>query len=129
MDVHVAASELLKVCGHPVRLQILEVLLRDREACVCHLEANLGQRQAAISQHLARLRRAGLVVDRRDGWNVYYSVAEPSLGRLLTTTRAAVEAITKRSGRSRASHSPRARSGEDCPCPRCNPAASVAAAC
>ena len=75
MDGYAAAGDLFKACGHPVRLQILEVLLRDGEACVCHLEAHLGQRQAAISQHLAKLRQVGLVTDRRDGWNVYYSVA------------------------------------------------------
>jgi len=74
--------ELFKLFGHPARLAILE-LLRDGEHCVCHLEAYLGLRQAAISQQLALLREAGLVLDRRDGWNVYYHLADTTIFALL----------------------------------------------
>jgi len=74
--------ELFKLFGHPARLAILE-LLRDGEHCVCHLEAYLGLRQAAISQQLALLREAGLVLDRRDGWNIYYRLADQALLTLL----------------------------------------------
>jgi DNA-binding transcriptional ArsR family regulator len=44
--------------AHPTRLHILEALAR-REACVCHLTALLGQRQAHVSQHLRVLKDAG----------------------------------------------------------------------
>jgi DNA-binding transcriptional ArsR family regulator len=57
--------------AHPTRLHILEALAR-REACVCHLTALLGQRQAHVSQHLRVLKDAGLVTDRREGQMVYY---------------------------------------------------------
>ncbi|NDJ53387.1 MAG: helix-turn-helix transcriptional regulator [Chloroflexi bacterium] len=75
-------SDLMKAFGHPVRLQILYELGRD-EACVCHLEAVTGHRQAYISQQLMRLREAGLVVDRRDGLNVFYSLSNTSISDLL----------------------------------------------
>jgi len=77
----------MKALAHPARLQILDVLSRDGECCVCHLENILGQRQSYISQQLSRLREAGLVVDRRDGLNVFYSLADESMIRLLEVAR------------------------------------------
>lgn len=74
--------QLFKLLSHPARLAILE-LLRDGEHCVCHIEAHLGLRQSAISQQLALLREAGLVLDRRDGWNVFYRLNDPDLTNLL----------------------------------------------
>ena len=74
-----SAYEMLASLGqamaHPTRLYILDALARQ-EACVCHLTALLGQRQAHVSQHLRVLKDAGLVSDRRDGQMVYYSLAD-----------------------------------------------------
>lgn len=77
-----AQAQLLKVFTHPVRLAILHIL-RDGEHCVCHMEAHLGYRQAYISQQLMVLREAGLIADRRDGWNVFYRVIEPRIFDIL----------------------------------------------
>jgi ArsR family transcriptional regulator len=93
----------------PARLAILDVL-REGEACVCHLEAALGFRQAYISQQLMVLREAGLVQDRREGLNVFYQVTEPRV-------RAVMEAasISLRPGLPLA---PRLEAKLDhCPCP------------
>jgi DNA-binding transcriptional ArsR family regulator len=89
MNTHCCGSEeiveaLFKAVSHPARLAILEELRRG-ECCVCHLEALLGSRQAYISQQLAVLRDAGLISDRRDGWNVYYRVNDPRVFDLLNT--------------------------------------------
>ncbi len=78
MDPYQAQGKLFKALMHPARLAILDVL-RAGEACVCHLEAALGYRQAYISQHLMVLRDAGLVGDRRNGWNMYYRVIKPQV--------------------------------------------------
>jgi ArsR family transcriptional regulator len=75
-------QSLFKAFSHPARLAILEEL-RKGECCVCHLEALLGSRQAYISQQLAVLRDAGLISDRRDGWNVYYRVNDPRVFDML----------------------------------------------
>ncbi|NJC96750.1 MAG: helix-turn-helix transcriptional regulator [Anaerolineae bacterium] len=64
-------STLLQTVAHPVRLQIL-LAIGEGEACVCHLEAVLGYRQAYISQHLMALREAGLLDTRREGKYVFY---------------------------------------------------------
>jgi ArsR family transcriptional regulator len=77
-----AQAQLLKVLTHPARLAILN-LLRDGEHCVCHMEAHLGLRQAYISQQLMVLREAGLIQDRRDGWNVFYRVTEPRIYQII----------------------------------------------
>ncbi len=105
-------SRLFKALMHPARLQILD-LLRDGEQCVCHLEAYLGYRQAYLSQQLAVLRAAGLIKDRREGWNVFYRVAEPGVYEIVDRARQIVGAR------------PPARTSQHaavaCPCPKCNP--------
>jgi len=119
MDGYSRTAQLLKACGHPVRLQILEALARDREACVCHLERLLDQRQAAISQHLSRLRQAGLVSDRRDGLNVFYALAEPSLGGLIAAARKSAGAIAGRQGAQLTFEGRLTKPAGPCNCPRC----------
>lgn len=71
-------AALLRTMGQSERLKIL-LAIGQGEACVCHLESALGLRQAYISQHLMALRQAGLVIARRDGRNIYYRLADPSL--------------------------------------------------
>jgi ArsR family transcriptional regulator len=68
-------AQSFKILTHPARLAILEIL-RDGEHCVCHMEAHLGFRQSYISQQLSILREAGVIHDRRDGWNIYYRVSD-----------------------------------------------------
>jgi ArsR family transcriptional regulator len=105
-------AQIFRALMHPARLAILKTL-RDDEACVCHLEAHLGYRQAYLSQQLAVLRAVGLVRDRRDGWNIYYSVAQPAVFTLLDTT---LRMIGGREDWDR----PTERVA-DCPCPKCAP--------
>jgi DNA-binding transcriptional ArsR family regulator len=106
-----AQAHMLKVLTHPARLAILNIL-RDGEHCVCHMEANLGLRQAYISQQLMVLREAGLIQDRRDGWNVFYRVTEPRIFAVLT----AVQQIVAPENANALPHP-----AVDCPCPKCNP--------
>ena len=103
-------ADLFRALMHPARLAILD-LLRSGEACVCHLEAHLGYRQAYLSQQLAILRAAGLIRDRRAGWNIYYEVARPELFALLDLSRALAGATAD--GKRAQERSP------DCPCPKC----------
>jgi DNA-binding transcriptional ArsR family regulator len=102
-----------KALGHPARLAILEAL-RGGEQCVCHLENALGMRQAYISQQLAVLKEAGVVRDRRDGWNIFYFVSRPEIFSVLDAARAMPGAQGKNSMRRNA------RSAH-CPCPKCRP--------
>ena len=71
-----------KLLGHPVRLQILDVLRRNPE-CVCHLEAVLDKPQPYVSQQLRVLREAGVIVDSKEGLNVFYRLADAEVAALL----------------------------------------------
>lgn len=71
-------SELLQVISPEPRLQIL-LSIGIGEACVCHLEAVLGYRQAYISQQLMALREAGLLTTRRNGKFVFYRLENPEI--------------------------------------------------
>lgn len=71
-------AALLQTIGQESRLQIL-LAIGDGETCVCHLEAMLGLRQAALSQHLMALREAGIVTDRREGRYIHYRLRDPAL--------------------------------------------------
>jgi DNA-binding transcriptional ArsR family regulator len=64
------------------RLEILQTIGAG-EACVCHLEARLGYRQAYISQHLMALRQAGLLDSRREGKYIFYRLAKPEVTLLI----------------------------------------------
>lgn len=70
------ASAFMKALAHEGRMMIL-CHLGAGERTVSELETLLDQRQAAVSQQLARLRAEGLVECRRDGKARYYSVADP----------------------------------------------------
>ena len=98
---------------HPTRLAILDEL-RGGEQCVCHMEAVFGLRQAHISQHLMVLRDAGLVTDRRDGWNIFYRVIRPEI-------YAVIDAMNEFSGVEQDTSNKPARTGKHTfPCPKCN---------
>ena len=78
------ASELLKAMGNERRLMVLCNLLPG-EKSVGELEELVGLSQSALSQHLARLRRDGLVKSRRDAQRILYSLAGPETMTLLET--------------------------------------------
>jgi DNA-binding transcriptional ArsR family regulator len=119
MNRYEQTAEILKALGHPLRLQILEELRREGECCVCHLEAHLGQRQAYISQQLARLREARLVIDRRDGMNMYYALADDSLGLLLDEVLRTTEHIRSAQPQRQGARREESPDPVDCPCPKC----------
>ena len=73
---------LFKAMGHEGRLSIL-CHLAEGERSVTALELLLGQRQAAVSQQLARLRLEGLVSTRRDGKTIFYAIQDRRVVDLL----------------------------------------------
>lgn len=77
----------LEAIASPQRIAILLSIGRG-EACVCHLEAALGWRQAYISQHLMALRKADILQDRREGRYIFYRLKDASLLDLVTASAA-----------------------------------------
>lgn len=76
------ASDFLKAISHENRLMILCHLVSG-EKSVTELETLLHARQAAVSQQLSRLRLEGLVVPRREGKAIYYSLADDRPKKIL----------------------------------------------
>jgi ArsR family transcriptional regulator len=87
--VHEAKASLFRVLGHPARVRILE-LLAEGERSVGALQAELELDSGSTSQHLAALRRIGLVESRREGTSVYYRVDDPTVFDLLAAGRAII---------------------------------------
>lgn len=79
-----AAEDLLKILANRNRLLILCSLVQ-REHTVGELEQLVGLSQSALSQHLARLREAGVVNCRREAQRIYYSIADMKAKQLLET--------------------------------------------
>jgi ArsR family transcriptional regulator len=126
LDEYERASVLLKALSHPVRLQIIDALARAGEACVCHLEWALGQRQPQVSQHLMRLKEAGLVKGRREGLNIFYSLVDRETPAVLEASlRAAEKQAARESGRRIVRRRAPVRD-RACPCPKCNPVLATA---
>ena len=79
-------AEFFKTLGHPARIRVLELLaVRDRS--VGELLPEVGLESSNLSQQLGVLRRAGVVVARKDGNTVIYSIASPDIAELLMVAR------------------------------------------
>ena len=79
-------SEFFKALAHPLRIAILDAL-RKGEVGVNELCTLLKVEQSTLSQQLSVLRSRNIVVGRKEGLNVYYSVRDPQLFDLLDVAR------------------------------------------
>jgi ArsR family transcriptional regulator len=79
-------AEFFKALAHPLRIRILDAL-RAGEVGVNELSAQLKVEQSNLSQQLAVLRSRNIVVGRKEGNNVYYSVPDAEIFRLLDVAR------------------------------------------
>lgn len=79
-------AELFKALGHPARVRVLEVL-SEGERSVSDMQPLVGIESSHLSQQLGVLRRAGLVIARRQGVSVIYSLADPLLAELLAVAK------------------------------------------
>ena len=75
-------AEYLKVFGDPDRIRIL-ALLKDREVCVGHIAGTLGKTISAVSHQLGLMRRQRLVRYVKDGKNIYYTLDDDHVVKLL----------------------------------------------
>lgn len=76
------ATGLMRALSNPYRLMIL-CELHDGERSVGELERLVGLRQSPLSQHLAKLRRDGLVSTRREAQTIHYSLASPEARKVI----------------------------------------------
>ena len=85
-DLQVFKAAFFKALAHPVRIRILEVLVRG-ERSVQELPDALGLGQPVVSQQLSMLRASQIVAGRKEGVSVRYAVRDPLVADLLATAR------------------------------------------
>lgn len=88
MDVplYQVKAEFFRTLGHPARIRVLE-LLSEADTPVHQLLASIAIEPSNLSQQLSVLRKAGLVVQRREGGQVVYSLTTPQVRELLLAAR------------------------------------------
>jgi DNA-binding transcriptional ArsR family regulator len=89
------AAESFRLLADPTRMRILWALLQGESSVACLAEI-VGAAPTAVSQHLAKLRLAGLVQGRREGTYVYYVAEDDHLRRLLADAFATPAGTTSR---------------------------------
>jgi len=77
------AAEMLKVLAHPVRLCIINGLLGEGSCNVSHMQDCLGIPQSTLSQHLQKLRMAKLIIGKRNGLEINYSICDERVRELV----------------------------------------------
>jgi DNA-binding transcriptional ArsR family regulator len=92
------AADVLRALAHPIRLRIVD-LLESGELCVKRLEQLLGVSQSSVSQHLSRLRYAGLIESERRGHLVCYRLTGAGAGAILRAVAGVVATTDEQSTR------------------------------
>ena len=85
MDKIAELASMLKACGHPLRLKILCAIERGEETCVSELWSCLEQSQPVVSQHLAVLKKRGIVQSQVQGNRRVYSITNPFIRGLVSS--------------------------------------------
>ncbi|MBP1926474.1 ArsR family transcriptional regulator [Sedimentibacter acidaminivorans] len=76
-------AELFKTIAHPVRLCILAMLMREQESNVTDIQCCLDVPQPSVSQHLAKLKSAGILSSERNGTEVIYKLKNEEVKHIL----------------------------------------------
>lgn len=79
---HRTRARVFKALGHPTRLFLMEVLGQG-ERCVCELRDMVHADISTVSKHLALLKEAGVVSDRKEGLKVFYSLRIPCVMKFI----------------------------------------------
>ena len=113
-------ASLFETIAPLTRLQIL-LAIGTGEACVCHLESALGLRQAYISQHMMALRKADILLDRREGRYIFYRLKDAALlDLIIASARVSGVPVTSIIALINSQVNP------SCECPQCAPVLSPA---
>jgi len=78
------ACDVLRILSDPTRMRLLYALAQGESNVACLAEI-VGAHPTTVSQHLSKLRLAGIVKARRQGTFMYYTVVDPTVNRLLDT--------------------------------------------
>lgn len=85
LDSYNEMADLLKVLGHPARLCIVDGLLNNEGCNVTYMQSCLNIPQSTVSQHLAKLKAAGIIEGKREGLEIKYKVVNTTAIELINT--------------------------------------------
>ena len=77
-------SEVLKALAHPVRLCIAKGLLEKGECNVSHMQSCLEMPQSTVSQHIQKLKSAGIIEGDRNGLEIIYKIKDEKIKKIIT---------------------------------------------
>lgn len=78
-------AEILKVLAHPIRICIVKNLLENGECNVSYMHTCLEIPQSTVSQHLQKLRVAGIIQGKRNGLEINYKIKDQRMGKLINS--------------------------------------------
>ena len=84
-------ARVIKALGHPSRLMMVDALVKG-EMCVCDLQAIVGSDMSTVSKHLSVLKVAGIVIDRKQGLQVFYRLRVPCIVQFFGCVEAVLDA-------------------------------------
>ena len=84
-------AEVYKALGHPIRLRIVKYLQNGNGRRVSEIVKAAQAEQSNVSRHLAILRQSGVLVSRKEGLNVFYSLRDAKLVQILTCVSACIK--------------------------------------
>lgn len=76
-------AELLKTIAHPVRICIIRGLLEKGECNVTYMQSCMGTPQSTVSQHIQKLKSAGIIEGRRTGLEIFYKVKNEKVAEII----------------------------------------------
>jgi len=83
-------ARIIKALAHPTRLAIADALA-EGEVCVCKLQGIAGSDMSTISKHLAVMKAAGILADRKEGLRVFYRLQVPCILNFLGCVDAVIQ--------------------------------------
>lgn len=78
------AAYILKAVAHPTRISIIDFLDQKEELTVSEISELVGCEQSLLSHHLTNLRDKGILSVRRDGKNMYYSLTDKTITKIIS---------------------------------------------
>ena len=89
-EIYKLKAQIIKAMGHPSRLMMIDALA-EGEKCVADLQQIVGSDMSTVSRHLSVLRNAGIVDDRKEGLQVFYSLRVPCIMNFFGCVAAVME--------------------------------------
>jgi len=97
-EVYRRKARIVKAMAHPSRLAVIDALA-EGEKCVCELQRLVGSDLSTVSKHLALMKNAGLLADRKEGVQVFYRLRVPCILRFFDCVDAVLRANTEEEAR------------------------------